>query len=69
MARAGVEARPINYGRHTFASQVLSSGTVSAEWLAAQLGHINTQMIHKHYGKFIISDAHHIIDGLATVLA
>lgn len=65
----GVRYLPLNYGRHTYASQVLSSGAVSAEWLANQLGHGNTEMIHKHYGKFIPKDASHMIDRLARALA
>lgn len=64
----GVKYRPLNNGRHTYASQVLSTGTVSAEWLANQLGHANTQMIHQHYGKFIPKDAMHIIQNLANAL-
>ncbi len=56
-----VPYRPLNNGRHTYASQVLSTGVVSAEWLANQLGHANTGMIHKHYGKFIPDDSKHII--------
>lgn len=63
-----VRYRPLNNGRHTYASQVLSSGAVSAEWLANQLGHANTDMIHRHYGKFIPKDASHIIRQLANAL-
>lgn len=63
-----VRYRPLNNGRHTYASQVLSSGAVSAEWLANQLGHANTEMIHRHYGKFIPKDASHIIRQLANAL-
>lgn len=64
LVKCGVEYRPPNHGRHTYASQVLSSGAVSAEWLANQLGHASTEMIHKHYGKFIPKDSQHIIDRL-----
>ena len=64
LARCNITYRPLNHGRHTYASQVLSSGAVSAEWLANQLGHANTEMIHKHYGKFIPKDARHIINRL-----
>lgn len=60
--------RPLNNGRHTYASQVLSTGAVSAEWLANQLGHANTEMIHKHYGKFIPADSRHIINNLSKAL-
>lgn len=68
LAACGITYRPLNNGRHTYASQVLSSGAVSAEWLANQLGHANTDMIHRHYGKFIPKDASHIIRQLANAL-
>lgn len=63
-----IEYRPLNNGRHTYASQVLSTGAVSAEWLANQLGHVGTDMIHRHYGKFIPSDSRHIIRNLDSAL-
>lgn len=63
-----IRYRPPNNGRHTYASQVLSTGAVSAEWLANQLGHTSTDMIHKHYGKFIPKDAIHIINRLSQLL-
>lgn len=67
--QCGVLYRPLNNGRHTYASQVLSTGEVSAEWLANQLGHSNTEMIHKHYGKFIPEDSKHIISRLSQALS
>ena len=51
-----VRYRAPNNGRHTYASQLLTTGLISAEWLAQQLGHGSTAMIHKHYGKFIPTD-------------
>ncbi|MEZ8106029.1 tyrosine-type recombinase/integrase [Vibrio cortegadensis] len=42
--------------RHTYASQSLSSG-VNPVWLAKQLGHTNTDMVFKHYTKWIREDA------------
>ena len=68
LERIDVEYRPLNNGRHTYASQVLSTGVVTAEWLAKQLGHSNTHMIHKHYGKFIPQDSGHIIKILNQAL-
>lgn len=56
LKECGVRYRAPNNGRHTYASQLLTSGHVSAEWLAQQLGHSSTAMIHKHYGKFIRKD-------------
>lgn len=64
-----VRYRGPNNGRHTHASQLLSSGVVTAEWLAQQLGHGSTQMIHKHYGKFIRVDTPDNIDALNKKLA
>lgn len=52
---AGVRHRGPNQCRHTFASQCLTH-YVPLEWLARQLGHSDTTMIKKHYGKFIPSD-------------
>lgn len=56
LKRANVRYRGINQGRHTFASQLLSSGQVPPEWIADQLGHSDTSMIYKHYGKLIAED-------------
>lgn len=56
LKKAKVRKRGINQGRHTFASQLLSSGQVPPEWIAEQLGHADTSMIYKHYGKLIAED-------------
>lgn len=56
LVKAKIRHRGINQCRHTFASQALSSH-VNMEWLAKQLGHADTTMIKKHYGKFIPKDA------------
>lgn len=53
----GVPYRGANNGRHTYASQLLTSGVVPIEWLANQMGHCSTQMIHQHYGRLINTDA------------
>lgn len=53
----GVRYRSANNGRHTYASQLLTSGEVPIEWLANQLGHSSTHMINQHYGKLITTDA------------
>ncbi|KAA8734879.1 tyrosine-type recombinase/integrase [Acinetobacter qingfengensis] len=57
LKKSKVRHRGINQGRHTFASQLLSSGQVPPEWIADQLGHTDTTMIYKHYGKIIAEDA------------
>ena len=38
--------------RHTYASTLLSNGE-NIFWLATQMGHENTEMLFKHYGKWI----------------
>jgi len=53
--KAGVRHRGANQCRHTFASQALTSD-VPVEWAARQLGHSDTTMIKKHYGRWIPGD-------------
>lgn len=55
LKRAGVRHRGPNQCRHTFASQTLSS-YVPAEWVARQLGHTDTSMVRRHYGRWLPSD-------------
>ena len=38
--------------RHTFASCALAAGE-TPEWVAKTLGHVNTSMIYKTYGRYI----------------
>ena len=57
LLKSKVRYRGVNHGRHTFASQLLSSGQVPPEWIADQLGHSDTSMIYKHYGKLIAEDS------------
>jgi integrase len=56
LEKAKVRHRGPNQCRHTFASQMLSSGVVTVDWVADQLGHTSTQMIWRHYGKWINED-------------
>ncbi|QYX66632.1 DUF3596 domain-containing protein [Shewanella putrefaciens] len=53
---AKLRHRGPNQCRHTFASQMLSN-YVPLEWVARQLGHSDTTMIKKHYGKWIPKDS------------
>lgn len=55
LKKVGVRHRGPNQCRHTFASQALSS-YVPVEWVARQLGHTDTTMVKKHYGRWIPSD-------------
>ena len=56
LRKARVRHRGPNQCRHTFASQCLSH-YVPLEWLARQLGHSDTTMIKKHYGRWIPNEA------------
>ncbi len=64
----GLRHRGPNQCRHTFASQMLSSGAVTVDWVANQLGHTSTQMIWRHYGKWIPEDEANIIGLLEDAL-
>ena len=55
LKKAEVRHRGANQCRHTFASQMLSS-YVPVEWVARQLGHADTTMVRKHYGRWIPKD-------------
>jgi len=55
LKKAAVRHRGANQCRHTFASQMLSS-YVPVEWVARQLGHADTTMVRKHYGRWIPRD-------------
>lgn len=52
LRKCGVAHRGPNQCRHTFASQAISS-YVPLEWVARQLGHTDTTMVKKHYGRWI----------------
>lgn len=55
LKKAEIRHRGANQCRHTFASQMLSS-YVPVEWVARQLGHADTTMVRKHYGRWIPRD-------------
>ncbi|QYX49983.1 DUF3596 domain-containing protein [Pseudomonas tussilaginis] len=55
LEKAGIRHRGANQARHTFASQALSS-YVPIEWVARQLGHSDTTMVRKHYGRWVSKD-------------
>lgn len=50
--RSGVRYRNPYQTRHTYASMMLSAGE-SPIWLAQQMGHSDTAMIFRHYGRWI----------------
>lgn len=57
LIKAGVRYRGPNHARHTFASQLLSTGVISKDWIAKQMGHTSTKMLDDHYAKWIPEDA------------
>jgi integrase len=54
---AGVRYRGPGQCRHTFASQMLTSGIVPIPWLVEHMGHTTTEMLYKRYAKWIREDA------------
>ncbi len=52
LEQAKMDYRPIKQARHTFATLAISRGE-DLSWVAKVMGHANTQMIHKHYARFI----------------
>ncbi|MCV6612400.1 MAG: site-specific integrase [Amphritea sp.] len=57
LVKAKVRYRGPNHARHTFASQLLSTGMISKDWIAQQMGHTSTKMLDDHYAKWIPEDA------------
>ena len=52
LKRAGVRYRRPYQTRHTYASMMLTAGE-SPIWIAAQMGHADTAMIYRNYGRWI----------------
>jgi len=50
--KSGLPFRRMYETRHTFASWALAAGE-SPEWVARTLGHVNTSMVYKTYGRYI----------------
>lgn len=64
----GIRYRGPNNCRHTYASQMLSTGVVPLDWIADQMGHTSTAMIWRHYGKWINQDGPDMIGLLEHAL-
>ncbi|WP_259650319.1 hypothetical protein [Shewanella morhuae] len=64
---AKLHHRGPNQCHHTFASQLLSN-YVPLEWVARQLGHSDTTMIKKHYGKWIPKDSQKMANRVSEML-
>ncbi|NVK29921.1 MAG: DUF3596 domain-containing protein [Gammaproteobacteria bacterium] len=62
LRKAGVRYRPTNNVRHTYASQLLSTGRISKDWIAMQMGHSTTKMIEERYAKWIPEDTPSMAD-------
>jgi len=62
LKNAGIRYRPFKTIRHSYASQLLSTGMISKDWIAKQMGHSSTRMIDKHYAKWIVEDAPPIVE-------
>ncbi|HAT8326971.1 TPA: DUF3596 domain-containing protein [Legionella pneumophila] len=54
--RAGIRYRNPYQTRHTYASMMLSGGE-NIMWVASQMGHVDTEMVMKTYGKWIPDDS------------
>ena len=52
LEKAGLRKRTMYQTRHTFASLMLSYGE-DPLWVARMMGHTSTEMLYRHYGKFI----------------
>jgi integrase len=52
MQKSKLQHRRMYDTRHTFASWALAAGE-SPEWVARTLGHVNTSMVYKTYGRYI----------------
>src|SRR3990172_7123470 len=52
LKRAGLRNRTMYQPRHSFASLMLSHGE-DPLWVARMMGHTSTEMLYRHYGKFI----------------
>jgi len=52
MKKSALKYRRMYEARHTFASWALAAGE-TPEWVARTLGHVNTSMVYKTYGRYI----------------
>jgi integrase len=57
MKASGLAYRRMYETRHTFASWVLGGGELP-EWVARTLGHADTSMIYRTYGRYIPNLTH-----------
>ena len=50
--KSGIRYRRMYECHHTFASWALAAGE-TPEWVARTLGHVDTSMVYKTYGRYI----------------
>jgi integrase len=55
LKKSGVRYRNPYQTRHTYASTLLSGGE-NPWWVAKQMGHVDVEMVFRHYGKWIPKD-------------
>lgn len=67
LREAKISYRPAYQLRHTYASQMLMVGA-EVGWLAPQMGHSDTSMLNKIYGKWISDERPDYIKELASKL-
>ena len=65
---SGVLYRGPGQCRHTYASQLLTTGVASIDWIAEQMGHTNGNMIRQHYGTWINEDGPDVVGMLEIAL-
>lgn len=65
---AGVRYRGPGQCRHTYASQLLTTGVASIDWIAEQMGHTNGNMIRQHCGTWINEDGPNVVGILQLAL-
>lgn len=68
LKNADVRYRGPGQCRHTYASQLLTTGVASIDWIAEQMGHTNGNMIRQHYGLWINEDGPDVIGMLEHAL-
>ncbi len=56
LAAAETRCQGPNNCRQTYASQLLTTGAVTLQWLEEQMGHTTIAMLERHYGKYISKD-------------
>lgn len=65
---AGVRYLGPGQCRHTYASQLLTTGIASIDWIAEQMGPTNGNIIRQHYGTWINEDGLDVVGMLKLAL-